>query len=121
MEHTASKFMTPQLIPPGRHLRVGVLGAVFSASALALVPAVASALFGPVVIPCDEAVTSGQVVAVAASVPGAGRAAVLFAVIDGVTLRPIRAFWGIAAAGLLLSFLPIALAASRDRLRERWV
>jgi hypothetical protein len=94
--------------PPGRHLRVGVLGAVFSVSALALVPAVASDIFGPVVIPSDEAVTSGQVVA--AGVAGAGRAAVLFAVIDRITLRPIRAFWDIAAAGLLLSFLPIALA-----------
>jgi hypothetical protein len=44
------------------------------------------------------------------SVAGAVGAAVIFAVIGWFTRRPIRAFWGIAAVGLLLSFLPIALA-----------
>jgi hypothetical protein len=46
----------------------------------------------------------------AASVAGAVGAAVIFAVIGRFTRRPIRLFWGIAAVGLLLSFLPIALA-----------
>ncbi len=108
MEHTASKTMTAERVPAGRLLGVGVLAAVFSAVANAVVLAVASSLFGPVVIPPDEAVTFGQVMA--ASVAGAVGAAVLFAVIGRFTRRPMRAFWGIAAVGLLLSFLPIALA-----------
>ena len=102
MEHTASKTRTVERVAAGRLLGVGVLAAVFSAIANVLVLAVASSLFGPVVIPPDEAVTFGQVVA--ASVAGAVGAAVLFAVIDRVTLRPMRVFWGIAAIGLLLSF-----------------
>jgi hypothetical protein len=85
-----------------------VLAAGISAIANALVLAVASSLFGPVVIPPDEAVTSGQVMA--ASVAGAVGAAVIFAIIGRFTRRPVRVFWGIAAVGLLLSFLPIALA-----------
>jgi Family of unknown function (DUF6069) len=108
MEHTASKTITAERVPAGRLLRVGALAAVFSATANALLLAVASSLFGPVVIPPDEAVTFGQVMA--ASVAGAAGAAVLFAVIDRFTWRPMRVFWGIAAVGLLLSFLPIALA-----------
>ena len=100
--------MTAERVPAGRLFRVGVLAAVFSAIANVLVLAVASSLFGPIVIPPNEAVTFGQVMA--ASVTGAAGAAVLFAVIDRFTLRPIRAFWGLAAVGLLLSFLPIALA-----------
>ena len=108
MEHTASKTMTAERVPAGRLLGVGVLAAVFSAVANAVVLAVASSLFGPVVIPPDEAVTFGQVMA--ASVAGAVGATVLFAVIDRFTRRPMRAFWGIAAVGLLLSFLPIAMA-----------
>ena len=108
MEHTVSRTMMAERVPAGRLLRVGVLAAVFSAIANALVLAIASSLFGPVVIPPDEAVTFGQVIA--ASVAGAVGAAVIFAVIGRFTRRPIRAFWGIAAVGLLLSFLPIALA-----------
>ena len=108
MEHTASKAMAAERVPAGRLLRVGVLAAVFSAIANALVLAVASSLFGPVVIPPDDAVTFGQVMA--ASVAGAVGASVIFAVIGRFTRRLIRAFWGIAAVGLLLSFLPIALA-----------
>jgi Family of unknown function (DUF6069) len=108
MEHTAAKAVTWERIPAGRLLRVGVLAAGFSAIANALVLAVASSLFGPVVIPPDEAVTSGQVMA--ASVAGAVSAAVIFAIIGWFTRRPVRVFWGIAAVGLLLSFLPIALA-----------
>lgn len=82
--------------------------AVFSAIANALMLGLASSLFGPVVIPPDEAVTFGQVMA--ASVAGAVGAVVLFAAIDRLARRPMRVFWGIAAVGLLLSFLPIALA-----------
>jgi hypothetical protein len=108
MELTASKTMTAERVPAGRLLGVGVLAAVFSAVVNAVVLAVASSLFGPVVIPPDEAVTFGQVMA--ASVAGAVGATVLFAVIDRFTRRPMRAFWGIAAVGLLLSFLPIAVA-----------
>jgi hypothetical protein len=108
MEPTASETMTAGRVPAGRLLRVGVLAAVFSAIANALVLAMASSLFGTVIIPADEAVTFGQVMA--ASVAGAVAAAVLFAVIDRFTRRPMRVFWGIAAVGLLLSFLPIALA-----------
>ena len=108
MQHTATKAVTWERVPAGRLLRVGVLAAVFSAIANALVLAVASSLFGPVVIPPDEAVTSGQVMA--ASVAGAVGAAVIFAIIGRFTRRPVRVFWGIAAIGLLLSFLPIAMA-----------
>jgi uncharacterized protein DUF6069 len=108
MEHTVSKIMTAERVPAGRLLGVGVLAAVFSAVASAVVLAVASSLFGPVVIPPDEAVTFGQVMA--ASVAGAVGATILFAVISRFTRRPMRAFWGIAAVGLLLSFLPIAMA-----------
>jgi hypothetical protein len=108
MEHTASRAMTAERIPAGRLLRVGVLAAVYSAIANALVLALASSLFGPVVIPPDETVTFGQVVA--ASVAGAVGAAVVFAAVVRFTRRLIRTFWGIAAVGLLLSFIPIALA-----------
>ncbi len=108
MEHTAAEAVTWERIPAGRLLRVGVLAAGFSAIANALVLAVASSLFGPVVIPPDEAVTSGQVMA--ASVAGSVGAAAIFAIIGRFTRRPVRVFWGIAAVGLLLSFLPIALA-----------
>jgi Family of unknown function (DUF6069) len=107
MEHTAAKAVTWERIPAGRLLRVGVLAAGFSAIANALVLAVASS-FGPVIILPDEAVTSGQVIAT--SVAGAVGAAVIFAIIGRFTRRPERVFWGIAAVGLLLSFLPIALA-----------
>ena len=92
--------------PAGRLLRVGVLAAVLSASANALV--LASSYLGAVVIPPDGAVTFGQVVG--ASVAGAVGAAAIFAVIGRFTRRPIRIFWGVATVGLLLSFLPIALA-----------
>ena len=51
MEHTASKTRTVERVAAGRLLGVGVLAAVFSAIANALVLAVASSLFGPVVIP----------------------------------------------------------------------
>jgi len=108
MEQTVSRNMTAERVPAGRLLRVGVLAAGISATANVLVLAVASSLFGPVVIPPEEAVTFGQVIA--ASVAGAAGAAVIFAITGRFTRRPIRAFWGIATVGLLLSFLPIALA-----------
>jgi Family of unknown function (DUF6069) len=68
----------------------------------------ASSLFGPVIIPPDEAVTIGPVMG--ASTAGAVGAAVVFAAIGRFTRRTIVVFWGIAAVGLLLSFIPIALA-----------
>jgi hypothetical protein len=92
----------------GRLLRVGVLAAVLSAGANALVLAIATSFLGAVVIPPDGVVTFGQVVG--ASVAGAVGAVAIFAVIGRFTRRPIRIFWGVATAGLLLSFLPIALA-----------
>src|SRR3712207_6043051 len=91
-----------------RLFRVGVLAAVLSASANAVVLVIASSLLGAVVIPPDGTVTFGQVVG--ASVAGAVGAAAIFAIIGRFTRRPIRLFWGVAAVGLLLSFLPIALA-----------
>jgi hypothetical protein len=108
MEQTASRTIRAERIPAVDLLRVGVLAAVLSAIANTLVLAVASSRFGPVVIPPDEAVTFGQVVG--ASVAGAVSAAAIFAVIGRFARRPIRIFWGVAAVGLFLSFLPIALA-----------
>jgi Family of unknown function (DUF6069) len=95
-------------VPAGRLLRVGVLAAVLSAGANALVLANASFFLGAVVIPPDGTVTFGQVGG--ASVAGAVGAAAIFALIFRFTRRPIRIFWGVAAVGLFLSFLPIALA-----------
>ena len=108
MEHTAPKIVTSERVPVGRLLRVGAVAAALSASANALVLAIASSLLGTVVIPPDETVTFGQVVA--ASVAGTVGAVVIFAVISRFTRRPVRIFMGVTAVGLLLSFLPIALA-----------
>jgi hypothetical protein len=108
MEHAASRTMTAERIPLGRLLRVGVLAAVFSAIANALVLVLSSSLFGPVIIPPDETVTFSQVMG--ASAAGALGAAVVFAAVVRFTRRSIFVFWGIAAVGLLLSFIPIALA-----------
>src|SRR5918998_985254 len=77
MEHMAAKAVTWERILAGRLLRIGVLAAGFSAIANTLVLAVASSLFGPVVIPPDEAVTPGQ--GMGTSVAGAVGAAVIFA------------------------------------------
>ncbi len=90
MEHTVSDTMTAGHIPAGRLLRVGMLAAVISALANALVLAVASSLFGQVVIPPDEAVTFGQVMAT--SMAGAVGAAFIFAIIGRFTRRPVRVF-----------------------------
>lgn len=108
MERTAPGNPRSEGVHFGRILRVGALAALLSASANAVVLAIASSLLGAVVIPPDEAVALGQVVA--ASVAGSLGAAVTFAVIDRFTRHPARIFRGVAAAGLLLSFAPIALA-----------
>jgi Family of unknown function (DUF6069) len=108
MEHTAAKAVTWERIPAGRLLRVGALAAALSAGVNALVLAISSSLIGPVVIPPDEAVTIGQVMG--ASAAGAIGAAIVFAAVGRFTRRSIFVFWGIAAVGLLLSFIPIALA-----------
>jgi hypothetical protein len=89
-------------------LRIGVLATVLSAGANTLVLAIASSLLGAVVILPDGIVTFGRVVGT--SVAGAVGTAAIFAVIGRFTRRPIRIFWGVATVGLLLSFLPIALA-----------
>jgi hypothetical protein len=108
MEHAASRTMTAERISAGRLLQVGVLAAVVSAIANALVLALSSSLFGPVIIPPDETVTIGHVTG--ASAAGALGAAVVFASVVRFTRRSIFVFWGIATVGLLLSFIPIALA-----------
>ncbi len=108
MEHTAPKTVSWERVPLTWLLLVGVVSAALSASANALVLALASSLLGEVVIPPGETVTFGQVVV--ASVAGAVGAVVVFAVISRTARRPIRVFVGVAAVGLLLSFLPIALA-----------
>ena len=111
MESVAPNPVASGRVPAGRLLRVGVLAAALSASANALVLAIASSFLGAVVIPPDGTVTFGQVVG--ASVVGAVGAAAIFAVIGRFTRRPIRIFWGVAAVGLFFSFLPIALAGAR--------
>jgi Family of unknown function (DUF6069) len=111
MERTATKTLRLDRVPVVRLLRVGTLSALLSAGANAIVLAVASSLLGAVVIPPGETVTLGQVVG--ASVVGSIGAAVIFAVIGRFTRRPVRIFWGVAAVGLLLSFVPIALAGAR--------
>jgi hypothetical protein len=108
MESMAPNPVASGRVPAGRLLRVGVLAAVLSASANALVLAIASSLLGTVVIPPYGPVTFGQVVG--ASVAGAVGAGAIFGVIGWFTWRPSRVFWGVAAGGLFLSFLPIALA-----------
>jgi Family of unknown function (DUF6069) len=108
MEHSAPKSVTSEPVPVWRLLRIGALAAVLSASANALVLAIALSLFGAIVIPPDGTVTLGKVVG--ASVAGAVGAAAIFALTGRFTRRPIRIFWGVAAVGLLLSFVPIALA-----------
>lgn len=100
MESTAPNPVASGRVPAGRLLRVGVLAAVLSASANALLLAIASSLVGAVVIPPEEAITFGQVVG--ASVAGAVGAAVIFAVIGRFTRRPIPIFWGSAVTLALM-------------------
>ena len=108
MEHAAPKAVTADPVTVGRLLRVGALAALLSASANAIVLAIASSLFGPVVTVSDQVVTIGQVTG--ASATGVVGAAVVFAVIGRFARRPIVVFWGVSAVGLLISFVPIALA-----------
>src|SRR3712207_1180250 len=107
MEHTLRRAVTSERVPAARLLRVCALAAALSAGGNALVLAISSSLFGPVVIPPDEAMTIGQVMGTSAA--GAVGAAVVFAAVSRFTRRAIFVFRGIAAAGLLLSFIPIAL------------
>jgi hypothetical protein len=119
MEHTASRTMTAERIPAGRLLRVGVLAAVFSAIANALVLALASSLFGPVVIPPDEAVTFGQVTA--ASVAGAVGAAAIFASSAG-SPGARSAPSGASQPSVCFSrFFRSPWRAPRDHLQGRWL
>ena len=108
MESTAPETLRSERVLVSRLLRVSALAALLSASANAMVLTIASSLLGAVVIPPGETVTLGQVLA--ASVAGSIGAAVVFAVVSRFARRPVRVFWGIAAVGLLLSFVPIALA-----------
>ena len=107
MGDTALTAVTSERVPAVRLLRAGALAAVLSAGGNALVFAISSSLFGPVVIPPGEAITIGQVTG--ASAAGAIGAAVAFAAVGRLARRSILVFWGIAAVGLLLSFIPIAL------------
>jgi hypothetical protein len=108
MEGTAPESSRLERVLAGHLLRVGALATLLSTSANAFVLAGASSLFGPVIIPPEEAVTIGQVMG--ASTAGAVGAAVVFAAIGRFTRHTIVVFRSIAAVGLLLSFIPIALA-----------
>ena len=107
MMHTARMAATSERVPAVRLLRGGALAAALSAGGNAVVLAIASSLFGPVIIPPDEVVTMGQVMG--ASAAGAVGAAVVFAAVGWFTRRSILVFWWMAAVGLPLSFIPIAL------------
>ena len=107
MESTTSNGASSGRIPAGRLLRRGLLAAVLAAVANALVLVTASSLFGAVVVPPDETLTLGPVVA--ASAIGAVGAAVVLGVIGRFSRRPIRVFRVIALVVLLLSLVPIPL------------
>ena len=107
MESTTRNGAVSERSPAGRLLRKGLLAAVLAAVASALVLVVWSSLFGAVVVPPDEVLTLGPVVA--ASAIGAVGAAVLLGVIGRFSRRPIRVFRVIALVVLLLSLVPIAL------------
>jgi len=89
-------------------LRVGALAALLSAGVNVVVFAVASSLWGTVVVAAHVAVTPVQVVG--ASVAGSVGAVLVFVVIERFARRPVRIFRGVAVGGLLLSFVPIVLA-----------
>lgn len=107
MEHVTATDARQGGVPAGRLLRAGVLAALLSASANALVLAISSSVFAPVVIPPDETLTIGRVMV--ASAGGAVGAVVLFAVSRRYARRPVSVFQGVVAVGLLLSFIPIVL------------
>jgi hypothetical protein len=108
MERVGPMAVTSERVRVGPLLRVGALAALLSASANAIVLAMVSSLFGPIVTVPDQAVTISQVMG--ASAAGAVGAAFVFAVIGRFARRPTLVFWGVAAVGLLLSFVPIAVA-----------
>ena len=107
MESTTSNGSSSVRAPAGRLLRRGLLAAVLAAVANALVLVIASSLFGAVVVPPDEVLTLGPVVA--ASAIGAVGAAAVFGVVGRFSRRPIRVFRVIALVVLLLSLVPIPL------------
>ena len=83
------------------------MAAVLAAAANALVLVIWSSLFGAVVVPPDEVLTLGPVVA--ASAIGAIGAAVVFGIIGRFSRRPVRVFRITALVVLLLSLVPIPL------------
>ncbi len=107
MESTTRNGAFSERSPAGRLLRRGLLAAVLAAVASSLVLVVWSSLFGTVVVPPEEVLTLGPVVA--ASAIGAIGAAVVFGVIGRFSRRPIRVFRVIALVVLLLSLVPIPL------------
>ncbi len=107
MESTTRNGAFSERSSAGRLLRRGLLAAVLAAVANALVLVIASSLFGTVVVPPDEVLTLGPVVA--ASAIGAIGAAVVFGVIGRFSRRPIRVFRLTALVVLLLWLVPIPL------------
>ena len=83
------------------------MAAVLAAAANALVLVIWLSLFGAVVVPPDEVLTLGPVVA--ASAIGAIGAAVVFGIIGRFSRRPVRVFRITALVVLLLSLVPIPL------------
>jgi hypothetical protein len=108
MEHTAPGTVTSERIPAVRLLRIGALAAAMSASVNALVLAIASSLFGPVVIPPDEAVTIGQVMG--ASAAGAIGAAVVFGAVGRFAHIALAGATGSSAG--TLAFMHVVAAAT---------
>jgi hypothetical protein len=108
MEHTAPGTVTSERIPAVRLLRIGALAAAMSASVNALVLAIASSLFGPVVIPPDEAVTIGQVMG--ASAAGAIGAAVVFGAVG--RFAPIALAGATGSSAGTLAFMHVVAAAT---------
>ena len=107
MQSTARNGASSGWGSTGRALRGGVLAAVLAAVVNALVLVIWSSLFGAVVVPPDEVLTLGPVVA--ASAIGAIGAAVVFGIIGRFSRRPIPVFRVIATVVLLLSLVPIPL------------
>lgn len=107
MELAAPNPVAVDRVAVGRLLLVGMVSAIVSAIANALVFVAATSSFGGIVTTTDEPVTFGQVVV--ASVAGGVGAVAVFAIIGRFTRHPIRVFWGVATVGLLISFIPIVL------------
>ena len=107
MEATTSNAKLSKKAFTGRVSRAGLLAAILSAAANALVLSVASAFFGSIAVPPGQPLTLGPVVV--ASAVGAVGAAIALAVMSRLVRRPIRVFRIIAVVVLLLSFLPIVL------------